>query len=141
MKKWVTAALIFILVISLFGYRTMAKPEMTVYTQSVFPHNGQTYISFSFIIDDNRSKKVKLDNLDISTVDGFSYSVLPYEVTDYADVAVGEALAPFEEIKEHRAHTIVIGPVPQESLNAYTEVSLNFNHFDFAFNWDIWPED
>lgn len=141
MKKWIATALIFILVASAFGYRALAKPEMTVYTQSVFPHNGQTYISFSFVVDDDKWKKVKLEKLDISTVDEFSYSVLPYEVMDYTDVAVGEALAPSEEIEELRAHTIVIGPVPQESLNEYTEISLYFNHFDVAFNWDIWPKD
>lgn len=141
MKKWMVAALIFILAVSTFGYRALATPEMTVYTQSVFPHDGQTYISFSFVVDDDKSKKVKLDKLDINTVDEFSYSVLPYEVADYTDIAMGEALAPSEEIEEHRAHTIVIGPVPQESLNEYTEISLNFNHFDFAFKWDIWPKD
>lgn len=137
MKKWIVAAIILSLFLFFFAYGATAEPKMTVFSQSIFPYNEQTYIGFSFIIEDNKFNELQLEQLDINTLSEFSYYVFPYEVVDYTEVETSGASPLSNKIVEEKVHTVIIGPVTEDVFTPESKVSLNFDHFDYEFDWEL----
>lgn len=106
-----------------------------------FPHNGQHCISYSFEAKGDESNKLQLKQVDISTLNEFSYFIFPYEVTDYTSVETAGALSFPVNIEKHKLYTILMGPVPENALHAETEISLDFNDFQHHFGWEALPLD
>ncbi len=127
--------------IGFLAYRATAEAEISVMSQSVFPHNGQHYISFSVEAEGDKSNKLQLKQVDISTSNEFSYVIFPYEVTDYTSLETEGAL-PFPiNIEKNKVYTILMGPVPENALHAETEISLDFNDSQHHFGWEAFPPD
>ena len=141
LKKWGAVIVLFGLMTVFFVYRSMAEPELSVFTQSVFPYNEQSYISFSFEVKEDRFNELQLEQVDISTLDEFSYDVFPYEVVDYTRSETARALSLPANIEKGKAHTIIMGPIPEDALTTETAISLNFSHFHYDFNWEAFSPD
>ena len=141
MKRWAIAVITVSLAIGFFAYRATAETEISVMSQSVFPHNGQHYISYSFEAEGDKSNKLQLKQVDISTLNEFSYFIFPYEVTDYTSVETAGALSFPVNIEKNKLYTILMGPVPENALHAETEISLDFNDFQHHFGWEALPLD
>ncbi len=127
--------------IGFLAYRATAEAEIAVMSQSVFPHNGQHYIGFSFEAEADKLNKLQLKQMDISTSNEFSYVIYPYEVTDYTSVETEGALSFPVNIEKNKVYTILMGPVPENALHAETEISLDFNDFQYHFGWEAFSPD
>lgn len=135
MKVKIISAFIIIFLVAVSVYQIVITPEVTLQSQSVFSQEEDTYISVSFRIDENYLKNVKLDEVNINNLENFSYYVLPYDNKDYTNIIFEDKIEFSSEIKENQTYTVIIGPVTRASLNEDTEVTFNFNNFNYSFNW------